>query len=136
VREIAAQRDPARSPAARKVAAEAGASRPLPDIDLPAGDDDIAAHDFQSARAMREVYEARAARLRYEVAAGELVNAKQAAAALATAAASVRLTLEALPDRHAARLAAESDEAGCAALLAAAVDEVLKALQDMARALD
>jgi hypothetical protein len=135
VREIAAQRDPARSPAARAVAAEAGASRPLPDIDLSAAWGDDTPASFEAARAMREVFEARAARLRYEVAAGELIDARRAAAAVTTAAANIRLTLEALPDRLAAHVAAESDEAACAALLTEAVNEVLLALQDMARAL-
>lgn len=136
VREIAAQRDPARSPAARAVAAEAGASRPLPDIDLSAAwGDDMAAVSFQDARTLREVFEARMARLKYETACGELIDARQAAAAITTAAANMRLTLEALPDRYATRLAAESDAATCAEILTAAVGEVLQALQDMARAL-
>ena len=131
VRKIAAQRDPARSPAARKVAAEASASRPL-----PANDDDLPNASFTDARTQREVYEARAARLRYEVAAGELIDARRAAAAITTAASNMRLTLEALPDRLAAHVAAESSEAGCAEILSGAVNEVLLALQDMARALD
>jgi DNA-binding transcriptional MerR regulator len=136
VREIAAQRDPARSPAARKVAAEASASRPLPDIDLSAAwGDDLSAVTFQDAKTMREVFEARAARLRYEVAAGELIDARRAAAAVTTAAANMRLAIEALPDRLAAHVAAESSEAGCAEILTSAIGEVLQALQDMASAL-
>lgn len=136
VREVAAQRCPARSAAARKVAAEAAATRPLPDIDLSAAwGDDLSAVTFQDAKTMREVFEARAARLRYEVAAGELIDARRAAAAVTTAASNMRLTLEALPDRHAARLAAETDEAACAEILSGAVNEVLLALQDMGRAL-
>mgnify|MGYP002073021255 CR=1 FL=1 len=100
-----------------------------------AGTETPSQFDFQVERAVREHYAARDARLSYERACGQLIDADRAGMALTTAAANMRLVLEALPDRLAARVAAEGDEAACAALLGAAVGEALQALQDLAAAL-
>lgn len=169
VRAVAAQLDPARSPAARAaqsralagvgaggtvaaggdgvgygVPADGGGGAPasppaLSPSTLPpppnAGAETPNQFDFQAERAAREHYAARDARLSYERACGQLIDAERAGMALTTAAANMRLVLEALPDRLAARVAAEGDEAACAALLEAAVGEALQALQDLAAAL-
>jgi hypothetical protein len=91
--------------------------------------------DFRKSRSLREHYTALDAKLSYERTCGLLIEAAPAARALVTAAATMRLTLEALPDKLAPRLAAETDPGACAALLEKAVDEVLDALQDLAATL-
>ena len=141
VRAVAAQLDPARSPAARaaqsRTATDAPPAPAAYTIQPPpnAGTETPSQFDFQVERAVREHYAARDARLSYERACGQLIDADRAGMALTTAAANMRLVLEALPDRLAARVAAEGDEAACAALLGAAVGEALQALQDLAAAL-
>lgn len=89
---------------------------------------------YLDARAQREVYAALEAQRQYEEACGQLIDANAAARALTTATANMRLVLEAIPDRLAARVAAEADESACAALLESAVGDALQALQDVASA--
>lgn len=91
--------------------------------------------DYRRSRELREHYQALDAKLKYETACRDLIDARLAGMALTTAAANMRLAIEALPDRLAARLAAETDEATCAEILTESVDEVLQALQDVAAAL-
>jgi hypothetical protein len=88
---------------------------------------------YRKSRAVREHYAALDARLSYERACAQLVDAEAVGMAVTTAAATLRLTLDALPDKLAARLATETDEAACAALLQAAINEALEELMTALR---
>jgi hypothetical protein len=80
-------------------------------------------------RALREHYEALAAQLRYGVLIGEMVEAATVTREVAAAVVNMRLALEAIPDKLAARLFAAPDPAAAAALLATEIGEILEHLR-------
>lgn len=127
--------DPGRSKVLQGMAG--AAQTPHPSVPPPSTPPDAlegAPVSFHVARTLREKYNALEARVRYEQSCGRLVDAQRVRTLLTTAAAGLRLTLEALPDKLAPRLAAESDETACHALLEQGIDEALDALADIALA--
>lgn len=105
------------------------AATPAPEAAAPG--DDAPVTSFQVARTLREKYNALEARLRYEQACGRLVDAERVGLLITNATSSVRLALDVLPDKLAARLAAESDEVIVHGMLVAAIDEALAELLDL-----
>lgn len=85
-----------------------------------------ASHDYQGSRARREHYQALEAQRVYEVAMGKLMDATEVAAAVASAATTLRTRLESLPDVLGPQLAAISDEAQARATLAEAIEHALE----------
>lgn len=85
---------------------------------------------YQQARAMKEKYNAMAAKLDYELAIGMVLIAADAKAAVADGDAIVRNRLEALPDMLAPQLAAENDEQKIRAML---MDQVEFLLSELSR---
>jgi len=88
------------------------------------------APDYQTSRARREYFEAKAKERDYLLSMGQLMRADEVLAAVTGAVATLRQRLESLPDILSPRLAAAQDEAGCRAILA---DELEHALEDTAR---
>jgi hypothetical protein len=80
-------------------------------------------------RALREHYEALIAQLRYGVLVGEMVEAATVTREVAAGVVNMRLALEAIPDKLAARLFAEPTPAGAAALLATEIAEIVEQLR-------
>lgn len=91
------------------------------------------ASDYQRARALREVYEARLKRLEYERRAGLLVEAAAVADEAFRAARTVRDALQSIPGRVSSVLAAESNPVTVQRILE---DEIRSALSILADRLD
>lgn len=87
---------------------------------------------YQSARAMRERYQALAAQRDYEVSIRNLVMRSDVAFVLDDIGARVRNYLELLPDRLAPMLAGESDSARCHVMLS---EEFRRGLEELSRQL-
>lgn len=85
---------------------------------------------YQNARAMKEKYNAMAAKISYEKELGILLVADEARAAVADGDAIIRNRLESLPDVLAPQLAAETDEQKIRMLL---FDQVEQLLSDLSR---
>ena len=81
---------------------------------------------YQAARAMRERYNAMQAKLEYERAVGKLIEVDAVRAAAIDIGATTRSEVEQIPDRIAAELAAETDEARIHALLSEACEDALR----------
>lgn len=86
--------------------------------------------DYQSARALREHYQALRAEMDYRREAGRLVDAAEVAAVIEDMLTTLRQVLESLPVTVGSMLAAEQDEARCVALLR---DEISRMLRELAR---
>lgn len=104
----------------------------------PAAKDSAAAalgelYDLHQARAKREHHEANLAELKERQALGELVDASRVRRAVTTWAATARSAFEKIADKLATRLAVESDESICHALITAEIDMVLTDLANGAR---
>jgi len=88
-----------------------------------------AADQYASARAVREHYEARLAKIEYEERTGRLVSKDEVQIAAFNRFRQFRDAMLNLPDRLAAQLAAESEEAKCYEILS---NEVRRALNEFA----
>lgn len=86
---------------------------------------DRAGSTYQASRAVRERYLAMEAKRAYELAIGKLMDASEVAAAVGSATATLRTSLERLPDVLAPQLAAITDEAQARATLAEAIEHAL-----------
>lgn len=91
---------------------------------------------FAQARAVREAYQARLAKLEYEERSGKLIATEQVNRSAFKVARAVRDGLMNLPDRLAAELAAESDAAAIHSRLAREIRDVLRELTGTVSALD
>lgn len=133
--------DPARSKALQNLEGQppalptGGLPPPPPDSPETPGQGGGEITSYHMARTLREKYAALDAKVRYEQLCGTLVDAAHVRLVITTAAASLRLAIDAVPDRLADRLAAESDPAVCHALLRKALDDALDVLADMSTAL-
>lgn len=97
---------------------------PPPLSAAPAANDD-ATTSYHVAKTLREATEARIAQLKLAEMRGELIRAADARANYARRAAALRESLQQLPDRLAAVLAAETDQAAIRDTLAIEIDRVL-----------
>jgi excisionase family DNA binding protein len=138
---INATRDPSRQGtvdrhAANRAAAQQPALQPAPQPPPPTGDitqelkTDKAGSLYQASKALREKYNAMAAKRDYEISTGELLRAADVARIVATAATIVRARLEAMPDILSPQLAAETDEQRCRTAL---LDHVELTLAELSR---
>lgn len=102
------------------------------DVGTPQGGEGRTPEDvsFQNARARKEYYAAQMARIEYEKAVGNLVDAEQVRMASANAGAIIRGLLENLPAQLAPELAAEQDEARVQALLVEHIEWLLMQISD------
>ncbi len=94
-------------------------------------DDGFGANQYTKARAVREHYQARLAKLEYEEKVGSLVSKDEVKIAAFNKGRVLRDAMLNLPDRLAAMLAAEADAARCYEIMAS---EIRKALNDFADA--
>ncbi len=99
---------------------------------VPAGIDpdvppEASVYNLATARAKREHFDAQMAEMRALRESGELVSASAVAASLTTATAQLRTALEMLPDKLAARIAAETDSGVVYDMLASEIAIVLNA---------
>ena len=85
---------------------------------------------YQNARAMKETYNAKQAKLSYEKETGLLLVADEARAAVADGDTIIRNRLESLPDILAPQLAAETDEQKIRSML---TDHIESLLGDLSR---
>jgi hypothetical protein len=92
-------------------------------------DDAFGAAQYTKARAVREHYQARLAKLEYEEKVGSLISKDEVQVATFNQFRQYRDGMLNIPDRVAAMLAAESDAAKCYKILA---DEIRKALNEFA----
>jgi excisionase family DNA binding protein len=136
---INATRDPSRQGTVdRHAANRAAAQQPAPQPPPPTGDitqelkTDKAGSLYQASKALREKYNAMAAKRDYEISTGELLRAADVARIVATAATIVRARLEAMPDILSPQLAAETDEQRCRTAL---LDHVELTLAELSRQL-
>lgn len=83
---------------------------------------------YARVRTHREAFAAKTAEAQYKRMIGQLVEADRAARAAADTYGSVRRALQRLPDVLAGRMAAESDQRKCRALLAAEIEAMLAEL--------
>jgi uncharacterized membrane protein YdfJ with MMPL/SSD domain len=91
-----------------------------------ADEDDLGGNTgYQESRAKRERYLALAAQRDYEQSIGKLMDAADVESAVASAATTLRTSLESLPDVLAPQLSAITDEAECRAVLAEAIEHAL-----------
>jgi excisionase family DNA binding protein len=134
---INATRDPSRQGTVdRHAANRAAAQQPAPQPPPPTGDitqelkTDKAGSLYQASKALREKYNAMAAKRDYEISTGELLRAADVARIVATAATIVRARLEAMPDILSPQLAAETDEQRCRTAL---LDHVELTLAELSR---
>jgi hypothetical protein len=104
------------------------AVRRQPDDDQDA----FGAAQYSKARAVREHYQARLAKIDYEERIGNLVSKDEVQVAAFNTHRVIRDAMLNIPDRVAAMLAAETDEAKCHEVL---TTEIRKALNDFADAL-
>jgi hypothetical protein len=98
------------------------------------GEDDsdaFGAAQYSKARAVREHYQARLAKIEYEERVGSLVSKDEVQVAAFNTHRVIRDAMLNIPDRVAAMLAAETDEAKCYEILAT---EIRKALNEFADA--
>ena len=95
----------------------------------PDDDDAFGAAQYTKARAVREHYQARLAKLEYEEKVGSLISKDEVQVATFNQFRQYRDGMLNLPDRVAAMLAAESDAAKCYEILAT---EIRKALNEFA----
>jgi len=86
---------------------------------------------YTDSRAIRELYQARLARLEYEKQAGNLVDADGVRVEAYKAARSLRDALLAFPSRISARLASETNEHAVRELLVTEISLVLEELSDV-----
>jgi hypothetical protein len=91
---------------------------------------DIGSAEFRKARAVREGYAARLARLEFERRSGQLVNVKDVKVAIFAVAREVRDKLLNISSRVGALVAAESDEFKCEQIIDREVREALRSLKD------
>lgn len=84
--------------------------------------------DFNRARAVRETYKARLAKLEYEELSGKLVNADEVKVAAFNASRRVRDRILQIPRRISAQLAAETEAYNVESLLNSALREALEEL--------
>lgn len=94
-------------------------------------DDGFGAAQYTKARAIREHYQARLAKIEYEERVGNLVSKDEVQIASFNKFRQFRDAMLNIPDRIAAMLAAETDEGKCYEILAT---EIRKALNDFADA--
>jgi len=112
---------------AAKAATAGEPSAPAPGAAAGDGEPDGAGNaDYQGSRARREHYQALEVQRAYEVAIGKLMDAGEVAAAVASAATTLRSSLESLPDVLGPQLAAITDEAQARATLAEAIEHALE----------
>jgi hypothetical protein len=118
--------------AVERAAKVASAGEPPPPSTGAGDDDDDDAGEpvgntaYQTSRAKREHYQALEAQRAYELAIGKLMDASEVTAAIASATATLRTSLESLPDVLGPQLAAISDEGQARATLAEAIEHVLE----------
>lgn len=93
--------------------------------------DAFGAAQYSKARAVREHYQARLAKIEYEERVGSLVSKDEVQVAAFNTHRVIRDAMLNIPDRIAAMLAAETDEAKCYEILAT---EIRKALNEFADA--
>lgn len=86
---------------------------------------------YQKARAMREVYQAKLNKLKYDQESGALVSRDEMKAALFAAGRQLRDSLEQMPARLSPQLASEDDQHVISMMLA---EEIKQALQELAHA--
>lgn len=84
--------------------------------------------NFMRARTMREVLAAKRAQVEFKRFCGDLIDVQIAIKKVTDAAVIIRTSLEGLPDRLAKRVAAESDENKCHAILIKEIDVALDEL--------
>ena len=94
-------------------------------------DDGFGAAQYTKARAVREHYQARLAKIEYEERVGNLVSKDEVQIAAFNKFRAFRDAMLNIPDRIAAMLAAEPEEAKCYEILAT---EIRKSLNDFADA--
>lgn len=114
--------------AAERATKPATAGEPIPSS-AGAGDDDdepAGSSGYQASRARREHYQALEAQRAYELAIGKLMDASEVTAAIASATATLRTSLESLPDVLGPQLAAITDEGQARATLAEAIEHALE----------
>ncbi len=111
---------------AAKAASASAASSPTDGAgDDASGPDEPGNSAYQTSRAKREHYQALSAQRDYEVSIGKLMAADEVSAAVASATATLRTSLERLPDVLGPQLAAITDEAQARATLAEAIEHAL-----------
>lgn len=115
----AAERATKASPTSTPPPSTAGAGDA--DDDEPAG-----TNAYQTSRAKREHYQALEAQRAYELAIGKLMDASEVTTAIASATATLRTSLEGLPDILGPQLAAITDEGQARATLAEAIEHALE----------
>ncbi len=94
--------------------------------------DSFGAAQYSKARAVREHYQARLARLEYEEKVGNLVSKDEVKVAAFNKFRLFRESMLNIPDRLAAMLAAESEEARCYEILATEIGKALVAFAEAA----
>ncbi len=104
-------------------------SRRQPDDDADPSGDSFGVSQYTKARAVREHYLARLAKLEFEEKVGSLVSRDEVRVAAYNTFRQYRDHILSIPDRIAAMLAAESDEAKCYQILSG---EIRKALNEFA----
>ncbi len=116
---IATTADPAKQPVADRHAAAREQASPGPYAAPPAAQapDNAAGSSYQQARAVKERYQALDAKRAYEVAIGQLRDAREVEHAVATAFTELRLRLENLATTLAPELSVATDEARIRATL-------------------
>lgn len=133
---IEATRDPAmkavadRHAAARGAALSSGVREDGDDRPVASINPEKIGNDYQVARAVKERYAAMSAKRDYEISIGKLLSADDVRAAAANAVATIRTSLEAIPDSIAPVIASETDESRIRILIA---DEIEHALTELAR---
>lgn len=95
---------------------------PAPDDDTADGDGGA---DYKASRAKREHFAAAREEMRYRQEAGELMIAAEVEQAMADACTTIRVALEALPDRISHQIAAETSEEAVRTLLSDAIEAML-----------
>ena len=121
----------------RKVMGQGGTSSTAASVprmpSLPRDDEGlpISGYDYETARAKREYHEANIAEMKERERAGELVETARIAKALTDIGAIFRASLERLPDRIAAQVAAETDPDAVHAILE---KELIGVLDDIRQA--
>jgi hypothetical protein len=102
-----------------------GSLEGAPKTDARESEEPSVAEHARAAQAIRLTYQAKLAELDYRQRSGELVVAADVALAHTRAARTVRDRLFAIPDRLAARLAAETDPHRCRTLIVGEIDQAL-----------
>lgn len=112
-------------PGQQRAATPAAAASATSLVEAPRGDSLGGGLDYFRARAIRENYQARLAKIEYEERIGKLVNRDETQVAAFTRGRTVRDRMLNIPDRLAATLAAESD---CDKVHQRLTEEIRKAL--------